>query len=141
MLYTYWKMLRISHGQQQRPAMQYCSAVWSRGEISGWANCEKIERIRRAHAQRHVTAPLKKVKKVKIRINNPAKPFLACISIKILVFRRALMKQEESCIGTYARLVFRLKAKHFLIRKQIVVNLSQKTSNSGQVTCRACPLS
>ena len=106
---------------------QPCStARIGQGEISGWADCDKIECIRRAHAQRHVTTPLKKVKKVKIRINNPAKPFPACISIKIPVFRRALMKQEESCIGTYVRLVFRLKAKHFLIHKQIVVNLSKK---------------
>ena len=27
------QMLRISHGRRQRPAMQYCSAVWSRGKL------------------------------------------------------------------------------------------------------------
>ena len=52
------------------------------GEISGWADCDKIEHIQRAHVQRHVTAPLKKVKKVKIRINNLAKSFHACILTK-----------------------------------------------------------
>ena len=29
-------------------------------EISGWTDCEKTDRVRRAHAQRHVTAPLEK---------------------------------------------------------------------------------
>ena len=33
------------------------------GEISGWADCDKIERIRRAHAQRHVTASPEKGQK------------------------------------------------------------------------------
>ena len=134
-------MLRISHGQQQRPAMQYCSAVWSRGKLVVGQTVIKLNAYDVPIHRDMLLPPLKKVKKVKIRINNPAKPFPACISIKIPVFRRALMKQEESCIGTYVRLVFRLKAKHFLIHKQIVVNLSQKISNSGQVTCRACPLS
>ena len=73
-----WSAAKASH------AVLLCRM--EQGEISGWADCEKIERIRRAHP--HVTAPpppLKKVKKIKIRINNPAKPFLACISIKIPV--------------------------------------------------------
>ena len=74
--------------------------------------------------------PLKKVKKVNIRISNPVKSFHVCISTKIRVCKRVLMKQEEYFIGTYARHAFRLRAKLMPTHRQIVVNPSQKISNS-----------
>ena len=44
-----WSAAKASH------AVLLCHM--EQGEISGWADCDKIECIRRAHAQRHVTAP------------------------------------------------------------------------------------
>ena len=60
-----WSAAKASH------AVLLCRK--EQGEISGWSDFDKIDRIRCAHAQRHVTAPLIKVKKVNKSLNNQVK--------------------------------------------------------------------
>ena len=48
----YWTIPMIFHGRQRKLVMQYCY------EIASWAETEKIDRIRRANAQRHTSGTL-----------------------------------------------------------------------------------
>ena len=65
-----WSAAKASH------AVLLCRM--EQGEISGWADCDKIERIRRAHAQRHVTAPPEKGKKGQDK-NQQSSKVLPCL--------------------------------------------------------------
>ena len=118
-----WSAAKASH------AVLLCRK--EQGEISGWSDFDKIDRIRCAHAQRHVTAPLIKVKKLNKSLNNQVKFSHVYTLTRTHACKRVHMKQEEYFIGTYVRYVFRLRAKHTHIHMQIVVSQSQKTSNSG----------
>ena len=60
------------------------------GEINGWADCDKIDRIRRAHAQRHVTAPSEKGQKGQEK-NQQSGKVLPC-----LYFNKNLCIQKSS---------------------------------------------
>ena len=65
-----WSAAKASH------AVLLCRM--EQGEISGWTESEKIERIRRAHAQRHVTAPSEKGQKGQDKTQHASK-VLTCL--------------------------------------------------------------
>ena len=105
------------------------------GEIGSRLETDTINRIRRAHAQRHVTAhtsslQLKKATRV-------ANMFPVCIITRILEYKRALIRLNGSYINKYVQLVGPKMANilHTLSQNAESIRPSQETSNSGHAFC------
>ena len=105
-----WSSAKDSH------AVLLC--CMEQGKIGGWQEVEKIDRVRRAHAQRHTCHQSNMVLLPK------SSPMF--ISIKIRVHRIKLMKQKVSCTNIYALLVGQVKARHTFILN-LNVERKQKT--------------
>ena len=98
------------------------------GEIASWAETEKIDRIRRANAQRLTSGPLvntggQKFKNQGQTYQKSAKSCHAYMSMTTLVLLPNTMKQKECFIGISAVLVLHRMARSVLIVLVIAKNL------------------
>ena len=110
------------------------------GKVTGWSDCDKIYRIRCAHAQRHVASNTNQGHKGQDKTQTAGK-VLPCIYFnKNTCLQKTHTRRDGCFIGTYVRLVFRRRAKLILIHRQTVENPNQKMSNNGHAIQMACPL-
>ena len=87
------------------------------GEVKNYTETEKLDRIRRANAQRHVANTSEEVsnfkRKPKIRY------LLAHTTIRGRVCTRNYMTQKVSLLGTFVLIVFNSFVKHIHIRNKV----------------------
>ena len=104
-----WPSAKASH------AVLLCSM--EQGEVVSWADVDKIDRIRRAHAQRHISQQSAQTKIMKKMENKPLNSWHVYISIKTCVLKQKSMKQRASIIDTFVQLVGKWMAKRTRIHK------------------------
>ena len=115
-----WQAAKASH------AVLLCRM--EQGEIASWTETEKIDRIRRANAQRHTSEPLpnnggQKFKNKVIPIRKMPNQCHAYILMIILVHLPNTMKQKGCSIGIFAVILLHRMARSALIVPLIVKNL------------------
>ena len=120
-----WSSIRASH------AVLLCRM--EQGEIGGWQEVEKIDRVRHAHAQRHTSHQSNSAKSQEKNYGPVTKNF-PC------VHRNIPMKQKVCCINTYVMLVGQVRARHTLI-PNLIEERKQKTSSFGHafMSKTSCP--
>ena len=101
------------------------------GEIGIWTETEKIDRIRRANAQRHVSGSFTNTGVQKLTKKVPS-PCHACISMTIFVLSTNTMKQKGCFIGIFEALVSHRRARSVLI-VQVIVKITKKRVTLGMV--------
>ena len=74
----FWASAKASH------AVLLCRM--KQGEIAGWAETDKIDRVRRAHAQRHSVGQNSTQRVLDKGSNRARFFFLVCISLKAIVY-------------------------------------------------------
>ena len=129
-----WSSAKASH------AVLLCRM--EQGEVAGWSDVEKIDRIRRAHAQRHISQQGTQNAKNQDKSQNiQRKWFHVCITIKILVCKRRIMRPREYFKGMFVPLAGRWMASYIHILNLTVADQSQKTNKPGHVGTKetACP--
>ena len=110
------------------------------GEIAGWQETEKIDRVRRAHAQRHIVGQGNR------RVRMGAECFPVYILIEVLVCRSKLMRIKVSHTGTFVLIVGTRKVKCSGTHRWNVGNskamlrmMFKKTSKWGYDPCWSYP--
>ena len=109
------------------------------GEVKSWAEVEKIDCIRTAHAQRHVNTNTAQGQKHSEKGQSSGKTLPCVYFSKMHVFIRILMKQEECFTNRSVLLALLRKVRRLCILKWIVGSQKQKTSSFGYVIQMACP--
>ena len=117
-----------------RPAMLLCRM--EQGEVTGYDQVDRIDRIRRANAQKHVAQGSHNSNVSQFGKKSIAKVdlCLANFSIKVRVHIPIHMKLEALCINTYVLIALQCPTKLFHILKWIVgirKKSIQKTTKSG----------
>ena len=126
-------MLKTFLGPLQRPVTRSCSVEWNR-EIGGSSEVEKIDRVRRAHAQRHGNPQA--VHNVKTFDKNqkfPAK-FTPCVYFNKNACSQNKNHENKSIfIDIFVLAVGNWMEKHMPILSWTAGAPVQKTSNNGQL--------
>ena len=105
-----WDAARASHG------VLLCRM--EQGEVKNYTETEKLDRIRRANAQRHVANTSEEMSNFPKKTKN--KDLLAHITIRGHVSTKNHMTQKVSLTDTSVLIVFNSLAKHIPIRNKIV---------------------
>ena len=119
-----WSSTKASH------AVLLCRMV--KGKIKSLLETEKIDRIRRAHAQRHSVSFKVALKELKTNIPLQQLP-LVCIITRVSVHKSRPMRPKGYCISMYVLHVGLNMASHTLIHRLNVVKIQKKTISPGQI--------
>ena len=127
----YWKMQMTSPGVWQKPAMQCCM---QQGEITDFSDIHKIDRIRGANAQKHVTFTSASSQ------NGFSKKFgekilglcPATTITKICVSMIKRMKQRAQSINIYVQQALQMGGKSFTHPETQCLNKNKKTQSKNE---------
>ena len=121
-----WASTKASH------AVFLCQM--EQGEVVGWSDVEKIDRIRRAHAQRHISQQSAQGKAHEKNGKQPTK-FVACVYFNknMCSQTKRIMKPKVSIIGIFVRCVGKRIVKCIHIHRWIAEDQRQKTNEAGHV--------
>ena len=83
-LLLYWMILMIFRGKQQKPVTRYCYVKWSKARLLVGLKQKKIDQIRRANAQRHVSSSFtntggQKLKKKQSQTHQKGTKSMSCV--------------------------------------------------------------
>ena len=115
-----WASAKASH------AVLLCQM--EQGEVVGWSDVEKIDRIRRADAQRHISQQFTQGKPHEKTVSSLPSLWHVCISTKICVLRQTIMKQKVSITGIFVPRVGKWMGKYISIHRWIAEDQRQKTN-------------
>ena len=128
-----WASIKASH------AVLLCRM--EQGEVVGWSDVEKIDCIRRAHAQRHISQQSAQGKTHEKNGKQPTK-FVACVYFNknMCSQTKQIMKPKVSMIGIFLRRVGKWMVKRIRINRWIAEDQRQKMNEAGHVeNSSSCP--